>query len=223
MAALCGLLFNVMGYMHEELKRHPEVDFDGDQPTPEMKKRQDALKGMDDPDMKYPQEDEKTFCGNDEVAENCEGCNVGTSECKFSGKGFTPEMKGPSLIEAKELVEQILFPEEDYTWSTTIGVTDPPEPVKTVDLTGYCEGEFGDFCEAMCGWVDQCKDMIMGKNGTESIPALPDDEPEKEFNKAGCNGCINRLKSFSIYPCVVCVRNSVGTSDGHDYYHDGDW
>jgi hypothetical protein len=43
MAALCGLLFNVMGYMHEELKRHPEVDFDGDDPTPEMKERQAKL------------------------------------------------------------------------------------------------------------------------------------------------------------------------------------
>jgi hypothetical protein len=44
MAALCGLLFNVMGYMHEELKRHPEVDFDGDDPTPEMKERQENFK-----------------------------------------------------------------------------------------------------------------------------------------------------------------------------------
>jgi hypothetical protein len=45
MAALCGLLFNVMGYMHEELKRHPEVDFDGDEPTPEMKRRKDVTAG----------------------------------------------------------------------------------------------------------------------------------------------------------------------------------
>jgi hypothetical protein len=47
MAALCGLLFNVMGYMHEELKRHPEVDFDGDEPTPEMQRRQDVTKFLD--------------------------------------------------------------------------------------------------------------------------------------------------------------------------------
>jgi hypothetical protein len=47
MAALCGLLFNVMGYMHEELKRHPEVDFDGDNPTPEMKRRQDTVKFLE--------------------------------------------------------------------------------------------------------------------------------------------------------------------------------
>ncbi|MBW2645221.1 MAG: hypothetical protein JRE23_03395 [Deltaproteobacteria bacterium] len=46
MAALCGLLFNVMGYIHEELKLHPEVDFDGDEPTPEMKLRQDRVKSV---------------------------------------------------------------------------------------------------------------------------------------------------------------------------------
>jgi len=43
-AALAGLMFNVMGYYHELLKIRPLQDFDGIEPTPEMKARQDNLK-----------------------------------------------------------------------------------------------------------------------------------------------------------------------------------
>jgi len=44
-AALCGLMFNAMGYLHEHLKESgwELQDFDGDNPTPEMKKRQEAI------------------------------------------------------------------------------------------------------------------------------------------------------------------------------------
>ena len=42
-AAACGLIFNVMGFLHEYLKDRPEVDFDGTEPTPEMAERQRKL------------------------------------------------------------------------------------------------------------------------------------------------------------------------------------
>lgn len=46
-AALCGVMFNAMGYLHEELKesRWMLQDFDGDDPTPEIMERQEALAG----------------------------------------------------------------------------------------------------------------------------------------------------------------------------------
>lgn len=40
MAAMCGVLFNTMGYMHEWLKTNEEVRFDEDEPTSEIKRRQ---------------------------------------------------------------------------------------------------------------------------------------------------------------------------------------
>jgi len=43
MAAASGLMFNVMGFMHEWLKENPEVRFDDDEPTKEMKERQDNI------------------------------------------------------------------------------------------------------------------------------------------------------------------------------------
>lgn len=45
MANLCGMLFNVMGYMHELLKNQPQQRFDTDEPTPEMQDRLDKIKG----------------------------------------------------------------------------------------------------------------------------------------------------------------------------------
>jgi hypothetical protein len=44
-AALCGIMFNSMGYLFEHLKVHSMQDFDGDEPTPEMAKRQEKLNG----------------------------------------------------------------------------------------------------------------------------------------------------------------------------------
>lgn len=41
-AALCGLIFNAMGYLHELVQVEGLRDFDGDEPTPEMKRRQEA-------------------------------------------------------------------------------------------------------------------------------------------------------------------------------------
>lgn len=37
--AACGMMFNIMGWLHEWLKTHDMVDFDGDEPTDEMRER----------------------------------------------------------------------------------------------------------------------------------------------------------------------------------------
>lgn len=49
LADLCGLLFNVMGYLHEELKdRNWQLqDFDGSEPTPEMQTRKENINVQD--------------------------------------------------------------------------------------------------------------------------------------------------------------------------------
>jgi len=45
-AAACGMMFNIQGYVLEWLKKNPEVRFDEDEPTPEMRERQEKIKGM---------------------------------------------------------------------------------------------------------------------------------------------------------------------------------
>jgi hypothetical protein len=103
-----------------------------------------------------------------------------------------------------------------------IGVTLPAELEEELDLTGLCESEFDKTCcLSICGFSEECIGTIIKRYYAE--PPAPDDEPEKEFNKAGCNGCINSLKRFSKYPCVVCGRNS-DCQDGYynDYYHNGE-
>jgi hypothetical protein len=42
-AAVCGLLFNAMGYLNEWLKSGDMIDFDGDDPTTEMQERRDEI------------------------------------------------------------------------------------------------------------------------------------------------------------------------------------
>ena len=42
-AAICGLIFNAMGFLDEWLKSGDMIDFDGDDPTTEMKERRDAI------------------------------------------------------------------------------------------------------------------------------------------------------------------------------------
>lgn len=42
--AICGEIFNMQGLLHEILKVVDEVRFDDDEPTSEMKERQDAIK-----------------------------------------------------------------------------------------------------------------------------------------------------------------------------------
>ena len=44
-AAICGLMFNCMGYLHEWLKDNNEVRFDADEPTKEMAERQKNIPG----------------------------------------------------------------------------------------------------------------------------------------------------------------------------------
>jgi len=45
-AAVCGLVFNAMGFLHEWLKNADMIDFDGDDPTTEMKVRRDAIEKL---------------------------------------------------------------------------------------------------------------------------------------------------------------------------------
>ena len=45
-AAVCGVIFNAMGYLNEWLKDADMVDFDGDDPTKEMKERRDAIEKL---------------------------------------------------------------------------------------------------------------------------------------------------------------------------------
>ena len=44
--AICGLMFNTMGYLLEWLKKHPEVRFDDDEPTKEMFLRQKSIRNL---------------------------------------------------------------------------------------------------------------------------------------------------------------------------------
>jgi hypothetical protein len=41
--ALCGILFNAMGYLHEFLKENAPIDFDGEEPITEIRERKESI------------------------------------------------------------------------------------------------------------------------------------------------------------------------------------
>jgi hypothetical protein len=91
MAACSGLLFNIMGYMHEWLKKHPEVLFDTDEPTEEMRERQAKIeedkRRSTDPNEELMESYESVYSAMNTIVEEIlgeqEGFNAhgGKSEC----------------------------------------------------------------------------------------------------------------------------------------------
>jgi hypothetical protein len=87
MAAMCGILFNTMGYMHEILKHDPDrdmQDFDGDEPTPEMKERLEKTVTCT-----Y----DETGCGDCQVPDSSRSCNQ-DEECVGCNEEFPTHRHG---------------------------------------------------------------------------------------------------------------------------------
>jgi hypothetical protein len=223
-AALCGIIFNAKGYLLEHLKYHDFVlqDFDGDDPTPEMADRQDALCDTKDealPEDKTrieeiigPAEDENTFCGNDRVGDNCETCTVGTNECKFSGLMCPPvfpkeiEFLDTDVPEGIELLQDAqrdmekMFTMRDWDivqpWVEMM--QDWNEELEEVPELPVCFGVCGDECESCL----ECKD----KNEC----TLEDDCWDCEFSEE-CAGDFERREMSPFCPAEEPKKPDYGT------------
>jgi hypothetical protein len=103
----CGLMFNVMGFLHEFLKTNSMIDFDGDEPTAEMQARQDKIKEAEEDKAKA--EGMSAFhkiLKEHGLLEDCQ-----CEECTCSGKiyGFTG-------MESEGVKEDVLnLEEEEFT------------------------------------------------------------------------------------------------------------
>jgi len=96
MAAMCGLLFNVMGYMHEYLKVNPEVRFDDDEPTAEMQERKDRVESQAFTQGEMDRENDKAramadsnydsqpYELTDEELDSCIACGEVECQCPFN-------------------------------------------------------------------------------------------------------------------------------------------
>jgi len=107
--AACGLLFNLMGYLHEWLKDYSMVDFDGDEATLEMQERLDKIKEKNLDTSKTPSrkdvdsfEERSGVCLGRYDAEACMGC-VNMKLCSFEillGQGpYKPSGQLPTEVD----------------------------------------------------------------------------------------------------------------------------
>jgi hypothetical protein len=89
-AGLCGIIFNAMGYLLEDLKKDDFVlrDFDGDDPIPEIKARQEKLARKYNAD-RCAEFSEKSWKGL--MKELCRDCGNAPCRCKSEYFGKTAD------------------------------------------------------------------------------------------------------------------------------------
>jgi hypothetical protein len=201
-AALCGIMFNSMGMLHEILKESgwQLQDFDDTQPTPEMKGRQDALRRKGAMNAKgqllleAPEKEDipDSFCGSVPDDDRCHDC---TPQCDYNI---------PKLPVC-------------YGWCGGVECgkcSNKPE----CDALGECHD-----CDLRAGCANDWGRGAQAAREPLVTPVVHTFEPPAEevlpvFKNSGCNGCMSRMKLFSLYPCNLCFRNNKTSFNCHDYY-----
>jgi hypothetical protein len=158
MAAACGMLFNIMGYMHEWQKKYVMVEFDTDEPTTEMAAR--IAKIQEDKRQAIKQEAKEgytkafeEYCNNwgdrleivNDINETpadqpCE-CSPGDCDCGYTGRIYGFAMPTDLYVDGDR--------EDD--WKIT---TEAPR---------YCTESLLDVED---GWDCDC-DLCLAENGDE--------------------------------------------------------
>lgn len=101
--AMCGLMFNVMGYLHELLKVYDMIDFDGSEPTFEMKERQSNVKGA--PELEYLRTSTHEKENEEPLVHVVKGCN----SCAFT---VYTDTEFPCRTCIRSNTERAMFPRD---------------------------------------------------------------------------------------------------------------
>ena len=185
--AACGIMFNVMGYLHEWLKVNTMVDFDGDEPTDEMRARKERVESMTatEPMVNYLQAWNNTFNNEPELDPCLCGCGRDDGECDGMASANTDDVPegyptGGELQDAMDAFEQ---------YDTT--------EVFCEDCVSY---ELGSGEEPCLRCDDEC-------SGFEAI--TPPEEPIVELiNEVTCADCWHQDVRLNCQPCISCEFGS---------------
>jgi hypothetical protein len=217
-AALCGIMFNSMGYLLEYLKERDWKlqDFDGDEPTPEMKERQRRVS-------------------------RDKGEGVNEEKCQIEVHGQTgPPVMGLIAFD-EEYSEQLEdVPELPVCFGECDDFCHVCRDTAECEST-ICEPEYCDFWDECEGEIKvkptgHCIDCAHGRKSFNENPCrccirnenteaiLPQDNFEGTASAKyhGCKGCLSyyQIKAGhrEHFPCSICKRNkeSVGVLMG-DY------
>jgi hypothetical protein len=234
-AGLCGAMFNVMGYLHEHLKDNDWKlqDFDGDEPTPEMRERMAGINN--ETEFVTP-----SFCGNGQASSKCIDC---TPECdnSVSTQPFQIDNTGHCMdvfdercpidcLDWQRCIRNIIKWNFERFLKLTEEHREELEDVPELPVCfGYCNPGDCDNCpdDAECDEID-CYDCdFTGECREDNSRRKGEKKPEAVvgilvYRHSGCNGCRSRMKLFSEYPCQVCARNHDASDSVHDFYSDGE-
>jgi hypothetical protein len=193
-SALCGIIFNANGYLLEVLKdrQFQLQDFDGDHPTPEMKKRQDKASGN------YFDEETSTLHINMDADQDGDlNTSLGWPGESYDDLGW-PGEPYDDVVE----IPQVTVQEEDL-------VEVPEVPVCFGNCSGPCiECKDSAECDSTdcleCEFSDECnEDFMAGGQGREPF----DDTAPEEYGPDKCSGCLSFKKTWDEWPCSECLVN----------------
>jgi hypothetical protein len=212
-AALCGIIFNAHGYLLEHLKTIDFVlqDFDGCEPTPEMKRRRDVGKFLEltshpiNVSLGWPGEEEEE---EDDVEvpgfeatgpEEVEDTEARFEKSKQDFLAGTLDIIQPIMTAMQEWLDE--SDEEDL-------IEVPELPVCFGNCTsGRCRDcKDNDECDTLecedCEFGDECMEEFIA----EDEEPFDDTAPE-ELGPSQCSGCLSFKKTWNEGPCSECLVN----------------
>jgi len=192
-AALCGIIFNAKGYLLEHLKEMDFMlqDFDGCEPTPEMKKRQDSL---------TPEKEVVTEQKLIEFIDTDVPSNVLRLEKLQSDESVNDAMKVHDDALMEPIVKQL------QAWSREIveDLEDVPELAPCFRCDDPCEDcrdepECDTYSCGECEFTEECGDISL--EDEEDYVDDGDDAPTK------CFSCVHHNVLWDMWPCRECRAN----------------
>jgi hypothetical protein len=211
-AALCGIIFNVKGYLLEHLKYHDFKlqDFDGDEPTPEMKARHDGLrrKNASPPVAIDTQQKLIEFIDTDIPS------NVLRLEKLQEEESIHDAMK----VHDDALMEPMIKQRKAWCEEISEVLEDVPELPTCFRCDNDCT-ECRDEpdctthpCNA-CDFTEECGDLHP-EDGTNKWTV------EEAISVRSCCGCISLDKTWKMWPCCECSGNPFVETDKfkHSFY-----
>jgi hypothetical protein len=185
-AGITGLMFNCMGYLHEWLKENPEVRFDDDEPTKEMRERQEKV-----------------------AAKVEQGEDVSPSEAM---RELDEAITSP-FMEAMERFNEAYDMEEDSQLSVDVDdYTEHPDP--RADTTGT--KIWLNTMEQLTDTIDRLREnMQKANNPMMIVPGEPEEDACSELDeelddmlepegKGNCDLCRWEDLNPEDHPCDCC-------------------
>jgi hypothetical protein len=242
-AALCGIIFNAKGYLLEHLKRMDwELkDFDGDEPTPEMKERQAKLNEEPFPEagqklLEYTGDQTEIDC----TTQPCRECNeAGICEVapiEFIDTEIPSNVLRLENLQGDESINDAMKVHDDAVMEPVIKklrawceeINEVLETVPELPTCFRCDNECIDCRDEPectthpcneCDFTDECGDLHEEDSRLDEDDKDRMDVEEGGLGAEACCGCMSLDKTWNMWPCCECrVNPFIDDTFKHNYF-----